>query len=167
MKRLLAVAGAAVLLCLLVSNPTFGQTINATLGGTVADTTGALIPGVTVTAMNTATGIVSTTVTNEGGAYQFASIQSGLYKLSAQLPGFQTSVYEQVNLGVSAQVRLNFTLQVGAQAQSVEVSVAADTLLATTSSSVGAVLAENKLRDLPLVGRNVLYLVWTQVRTFA
>ena len=96
MRRLLA--GAAVPLCILLSTDTFAQTINSTLGGTVADTTGALIPGVTITAMNTATGIVSTVVTNEAGAYQFASIQSGLYKLSAELPGFQTYVYEQVNL---------------------------------------------------------------------
>ena len=71
-----------------------------------------------------------------------------------------------VTLGVGQQVRLNFTLQVGnAVAQSVEVSVAADTLIATTSSSVGSVLPEYKLRDLPLATRYVLDLVETTAGT--
>src|SRR5262245_897279 len=120
------------------------QTTNATLGGTVSDTSRALIPGVMVAATNTQTGIVSTTITNETGAYDFPSLQSGQYKVTAELAGFQTAAYNDVTLGVSQQVRLNFTLQVGGQAQSVEVSVPADTLIATTSSSVGAVLPEYK-----------------------
>ncbi len=143
----------------------FAQTTNATLGGTVSDVSRALIPGVTVTAANTQTGIVTTVVTNETGAYQFASLQTGTYKVTAELPGFQTQTYNAVALGVSQQVRLNFTLQVGAQAQAVEVSVAADTLIATTSSSVGAVLPEYKLRDLPLATRNALDLVATTAGT--
>src|SRR5256885_2378555 len=137
------------------------QTTNATLGGTVSDSSKALIPGVTVTATNTATGIVSTVVTNETGAYNFASLQTGTYKVTAELPGFQTQTYNDVVLGVSQQVRLNFSLQVGGQAQSVEVNVAADTLIATTSSSVGTVLPEYKVRDLPLASRNILDLVAT------
>src|SRR5437763_15514888 len=128
----------------------FAQTSNATLGGTVSDSSRALIPGVTVTATNTQTGIVTTSVTNETGAYQFASLQTGTYKVTAELPGFQTQAYNAVALGVAQQVRLNFTLQVSGVAQSVEVSVAADTLIATTSSSVGSVLPDYKVRDLPL-----------------
>src|SRR6185503_16489103 len=64
-------------------------------------------------------------------------------------------------LGISQQVRLNFNLQVGAQAQSVEVTVAADTLIATTSASVGNVLPDYKVNDLPMANRNVLDLVKT------
>jgi hypothetical protein len=147
-------------LCLLLTHA-FAQTTNATLGGTVADASRALIPGVTVTATNTQTGIVSSAVTNETGAYNFPSLQPGTYKVSAELPGFQTQIYNDVALGVSQQVRLNFTLQVSGQTQSVEVNVAADTLIATTSSSVGAVLPEYKVRDLPLATRNILDLVGT------
>src|SRR5436309_8629945 len=158
MKRLFLIA--AMLLCVFFTN-TFAQTTNATLGGTVSDSTKALIPGVTVTATNTATGIVSTVVTNETGAYNFPSLQTGTYKVTAELPGFQTQGYNDVVLGVSQQVRLNFTLQVGTQAQSVEVNIAADTLIATTSSSVGSVLPEYKVRDLPLASRNILDLVGT------
>jgi len=158
MKRLYA---SAILLFFLFLTNGSAQTTNATLGGTVSDASKALIPGVTVTATNTQTGIVSTAVTNETGAYNFPSLQSGVYKVSAELPGFQTQIYNDVTLGVSQQVRLNFSLQVSGQSQSVEVNVAADTLIATTSSSVGAVLPEYKVRDLPLATRNVLDLVGT------
>src|SRR5260221_13476014 len=151
----------ALLLCLVLSSYSVAQTANATLGGTVSDASRALIPGVTVTATNTQTGIVSTVVTNETGAYNFPSLQTGTYKVTAELPGFQTQSYNDVVLGVSQQVRLNFTLQVGTQAQSVEVNIAADTLIATTSSSVGTVLPEYKVRDLPLASRNILDLVAT------
>src|SRR5678815_421285 len=162
MKRLLA---AALLLSCTFFTSAFAQTTNATLGGTVSDASRALIPGVTVTATNTQTGIVSTVVTNETGAYQFALLQTGVYKVTAELPGFQTQGYNDVTLGVGQQVRLNFTLQVGTQSQSVEVNVAADTLIATTSSSVGTVLPEYKLRDLPLPTRNALDLVLTTAGT--
>src|SRR5262249_21295552 len=141
MKRILV---AALLLSGVLFSNAFSQTTNATLGGTVSDASRALIPGVTVTATNTQTGIVSNVVTNETGAYNFASLQTGLYKVTAELPGFQTQTYNDVTLGVGQQVRLNFTLQVSGQAQNVEVSVAADTLIATTSSSVGTVLPEYK-----------------------
>ena len=165
MKRLFNTT--VLLLYLVFSTITFAQTTNATLGGTVSDATRALIPGVTVTATNTQTGIVSTVVTNETGAYNFPSLQTGTYKVTAELPGFQTQSYNDVVLGVSQQVRLNFTLQVGTQAQSVEVNIAADTLIATTSSSVGSVLPEYKVRDLPLASRNILDLVATAQGTQA
>src|SRR5438552_1203107 len=152
---------ALAVLSLFAPSHSFTQTNNATLGGTVSDGTGALIPGVTITATNTETGIVTTVVSNETGAYQFAALQPGNYRVSAALTGFQTYTYGQVALGLTQQVRLNFTLQVGGQAQAVEVTVAADTLIATTSASVGSVLTEQKVRDLPLSGRNVLDLLST------
>src|SRR5215467_12109932 len=152
---------AATLLLAVSFSVTFGQTTNANLGGTASDASKALIPGVTVTATNTQTGIVSTTVTNETGAYNFPSLQTRTYKVTAELPGFQTQTYEDVALGVSQQVRLNFSLVVSGQTQSVEVNVAADTLIATTSASVGTVLPEYKVRDLPLASRNILDLTTT------
>jgi protocatechuate 3,4-dioxygenase beta subunit len=80
----------AALFCLLVSVNGFAQgTVNATVGGTVADASGALIPGVTVTATNVGTGIANTVVTNESGAYNFASLQPGDYKVSAELQVFK------------------------------------------------------------------------------
>src|SRR6185503_3254012 len=79
------------------------QTNYATLGGTVADASGALIPGVTITATNSDTGIVTTVVSNETGAYQLAALQPGRYRVSAELPGFRMHTYEDVALGLSQQ----------------------------------------------------------------
>src|SRR5262245_65323596 len=103
---------AVLLLSIFFSLNAFSQTSNATLGGTVADASGALIPGVEVTARNVATGIVNTTITNEAGAYQFPSLQTGTYQVSATLAGFQTATNNNVTLGGSEQVRLNFVLRV-------------------------------------------------------
>ena len=85
-------AAVLLLLSLLLGLSAFAQTSNATLGGTVSDSTGALIPGVSMTATNTQTGVVTTVISNEAGAYQFASLQPGSYKVSAELGGFQTQV---------------------------------------------------------------------------
>jgi hypothetical protein len=120
---------------------------------------------VTVTASNLQTGIVNMTISNEAGVYQFPSLQAGTYKLTAELPGFRTQIYNDVALGSSTQVRLNFSLQVAGATQSVDVTVAADTLLATSSASVGGVLPEYKIRDLPLAARNVLDLAQTTAGT--
>jgi hypothetical protein len=160
MKGISLSAAAVSLLILMISLQGFGQSINASVGGTVTDPSKALIPGVNVTATNTGTGIVNSTVTNESGAYQFPALQPGTYKLSAELPGFQTQTFTDVELGGAQQVTLNFTMQVAAAAgQNVEVTVAADTVLATTSNSIGTVLPEYRVRDLPALTGNTFNIV--------
>ncbi|MBI2150988.1 MAG: carboxypeptidase regulatory-like domain-containing protein, partial [Acidobacteria bacterium] len=149
----------AALVCLLIGINAFSQVgINATLSGTVSDPTGALIPGVEVTATNTGTGVVSTALTNESGTYRFASLQPGAYEVKAELSGFQPQTF-RLTLGTAQQIRQNFTLQVGTVAQAVEVTVAADELLTASTASVGTVLPSSQMLDLPLVGRNVMDLV--------
>jgi len=129
-------AAAVVLLCIGLCTTARAQVSEREGGRTVSDAGGAFIPGAEIKATNDATGIVTNVVSNETGNYQFASLQPGTYTVSGLLPGFQTQIYKQVALGISQQVRLNFTLQVATQTQSVDVSVAADTLIATTSASV-------------------------------
>src|SRR5215510_12996834 len=109
MKKLL---GPSVLLLLVLTEVMFAQSSNATVSGTVADSTGAVLPGVTITATNNATGIVTTVISNESGVYNLASLLPGVYKISSELPGFQVQTYTDVQLGNAAQVRLNFTLRV-------------------------------------------------------
>ena len=132
--------------------------INATLNGTVADATGALIPGVSVIATNSATGVTTDTITNEGGTYRFPSLQPGAYEVKASLPGFQSQSF-RLTLGTAQQIRQNFTLQVGNVSTTVEVSAAADELLTASVASVSTVLDSKQILDLPLVGRNVMDLV--------
>src|SRR5260370_39932953 len=133
--------GTGTLMLNLLIRPALGQ-VNATVGGTVSDPSGAFVPKVEVTATNVNTGISAARVGNEIGNYEFPSLQPGLYTITASHSGFQTSTYNNVQLGQGQQVRLNFTLQVASGAQAVEVVAEADTNLATTSSSVVGVLTE-------------------------
>jgi hypothetical protein len=133
--------------------------VNASVSGTVSDATGGIIPKVEVTARNVATGIVTKGSTNESGAYNFPSLQPGNYTVSAAFMGFQTQTFNNVDLGEGQQVRLNFTLQPSAGAQTVEVTAEADTVVATTTASVGGVLALKDVSSLPLASRNALDLV--------
>jgi len=75
----------SVVLAILFAFHANGQTVNASLGGTVADSSGALLPGATVTVTGIETGVVTKAVTNEAGAYQFPSLQVAGYKVSAEL----------------------------------------------------------------------------------
>src|SRR5205823_3714065 len=144
-----SVIAGVLLIALALSVQAFSQSSNASLSGTVADAAKALIPGVTITVTNTETGVVSSGLTNESGTYNVPSLLPGLYKVSAELPGFQTETFTGVRLGNAAQVRLNFTLTVASLNTTVEVTVAADRLLLESTSSVGGVLPENTVRDLP------------------
>ena len=114
------------------------------------------MPGVTITATNIGTGVALTNVSNEAGAYTLLSLIPGTYDVTAELPGFQKATYAKVELGNAVTVRLNFTLNVATQAQSVEVTIAADTVLATSSPTIGQVMTEKKVSELPVVGNNVL-----------
>jgi hypothetical protein len=139
--------------------PIEAQVVNAVVGGTVTDPSGAAVVMVTVTATNVNTGITTNQTTNAAGSYDFPSLQPGTYTLSASAPGFQTLAYNNVQLAQSQQVRLNFQLQLATGNQTVEVTAEADTALATTTASVGGVLAEKDILTQPLASRNVLDLV--------
>ena len=150
----------ALLLIGLAANA-FGQTGSAQLGGTVQDPSRALIPGVTITVTNVETNVTLTQVSNESGAYSFPVLQPGTYRVSAELPGFRKQIFNDVRLSYAGQSRIDFTLQVGELAQSVEVTVAADSVLRESSASVGDVLTQERIAQLPLVGNNVLDLLNT------
>ena len=146
------------LLCLSVPSHVFAQ-VNATVGGTVSDASGAVIVTVAVSAKNNSTGIVTNTTTNATGAYDFSSLQPGTYTLTATISGFKTATYNNVALGQGQQVRLNFNMEVAAAGETVSVVAEADTVLATTSSSVGGTLNLRDVSNLPVATRNVLDLV--------
>ena len=158
MKQLVLACNAAFLLCLIVPSSTFGQ-VNATVGGTVSDPSGAVIAMVAVSARNNTTGIVTNATTNATGAYEFSSLQPGTYTLTATISGFKTATLNNVALGQGQQVRLNFNMQVAAPGETVSVVAEADTVLATTSASVGGTLSMRDVSSLPVASRNVLDLV--------
>ena len=100
----------ALVFCLISGAQAPAQSTNGSIGGVVQDASKAVLPGVSVSLANTATGVVTTTVSNEAGAYTFPSVSPGLYKLSAELPGFRSVAYDQVEIGTSSQIRMDFTL---------------------------------------------------------
>lgn len=150
----------AAFLAVSISPAAFAQ-VNAVLGGTVADATGAVIANVKVIATNDNTGIVTNRETNDTGNYEFPSLQPGVYTVTASASGFNTATFTKVELGQGQQVRLNFTLQVQGAATSIEVVEEADTTLTTTTASVGAVISERAVLTLPVLNRNVLDLAAT------
>src|SRR5204863_8617226 len=123
-----------LLVCVLSISFLAAQSSNSTVGGTVQDASGAFIPGVTITATNTLTGVSAATVSNESGAYQFPSLQPGTYTITAELPGFVTQRAVNYQLGGSAQARINFTMQVSTSSTSIDVTVSADAALTTSSN---------------------------------
>ena len=132
---------------------------NAQLGGIVTDPSGALLPGVTITVTNTNTGVQTTTITNESGAYTFPSLQPGsAYRVGASLPGFQTKTVTDIELG-TASVRQNFQLQLSGTQTTVEVTADRANAISANSASIGDVITQQRISDLPIVGNNVLSLL--------
>ena len=158
MKRFL-IPTASVLLLLSLSIPAFSQGIFATVSGTVTDSSGALIPGVSIKATAVNTGVVTSTVTNEAGAYNFANLLPGKYTISAALPGFQTKNLTDVELSQTTASRYNFELFVAGVNTQVEVTMSATGIIATQGATVGQILNQQKVQDLPLVGNNILDLI--------
>jgi hypothetical protein len=157
-KVLVAIGIVCILTALSAS--AFAQGGNASLGGAIEDQSKALIPGVSVTARNTATSVTATQITNESGIYNFPSLQPGTYEITAELPGFKKSI-QRTELPYAGQVRVNFTLQVGDAATTVDVVVTTESVLRESSASVSDVLPQAKIQSLPLVGNNVLDLLET------
>jgi len=143
-----------------LSGNAFGQSIGS-ITGLVQDASEARIPGVSVAATNTATGVKSTTVSNESGAYNFSNLAVGPYVLEATLPGFQSARVTNIELRNNETLRFNLTLQVANVNTQVEVTVDAQQILALSSSSVGDVLSQTQVASLPLIGGDVLDLINT------
>jgi hypothetical protein len=156
-----AIVSSAMLCFLFISIPGFCQTSsNAQLTGIVTDQSGALIPGVTLTLKKADTGVSTTTVTNEAGVYAFPGLQPGSgYSVTATLPGFQTVTFTNMELGAAVVSSQNVQLKVATAATTVDVIVDRAGALMQSSASVGDVLPEYRIRNLPLVGNNVLDLL--------
>src|SRR5262245_23459318 len=121
--------------------------------GTAKDATGAVIPGVEVTVRSTETGATRTTLSGEQGQYRFVALPVGGYEVRAELAGFQTQVRNGVTLAVGQDATLNFVMEVGTVAETVEVTAEAP-LVNTTSGALGSLVDERQVTELPLNGRN-------------
>src|SRR5438045_578479 len=124
----------------------------ATLQGTVTDPQTAILPGVSITVRNVATGTERSIVTDSAGQWVAASLPPGNYNVTAHLEGFQDQTRE-VDLGPAQTIQLNMKLGVGALAENITVT-GASPLIETATVSVGQVMAEKTVQEIPLNGRH-------------
>ncbi|HYZ85895.1 MAG TPA: TonB-dependent receptor [Bryobacteraceae bacterium] len=140
--------------CLLCLTPLYAQTVSTEILGLVSDSSGAVISGATVTARRVSTGDIRRTLSNETGNYSFPLLDVGEYEVTCTMAGFKTDVVRSVVLQVNQKARLDFSLQLGAQAETVQV-VANAPVLRTEDAALGAVVDGKRIVELPLNGRNL------------
>src|SRR4029077_12497930 len=139
------------LLMLIVAAPAWAQS-TATLQGTVTDAQNAVVPGVSITIRNTATNQERVVVTDDAGQYVAAALPPGHFEVTAHLDGFQDQKRE-FDLGPAQTIGLNLKLSVGTLAENVTVT-GASPLIDTATVSVGQVMAERTVQEIPLNGRH-------------
>ncbi len=148
MRRILLLLPFMAALC-------FGQL--ATVEGEIHDPSNAVVPGAQVKVINAKTGVATTSLSNATGFYSIPGLIPGAYSVEARVQGFETAVQHNLTLDVNQIARVDFTLKTGTVSQTVDVSATAAPLT-TDSSSVGQVISNKTVVELPLNGRNYLQL---------
>lgn len=138
-----------VFLFLFISATVWSQTDRGSIRGVVLDQTGAAVPNVVISATNVATGIAATTTSTTAGAYNFPALQSGVYRINVQHPGFKNLVHSQIDVAAASVIGLDLSLEVGDVGQTVTVSSEAP-LLQTQTSAMETVVDNRAFVDLPL-----------------
>ena len=140
-------------LVVVVSANVFAQQITGNIRGTVSDASGAVVQAATVTAKQVETGLTRTTTTDGGGTYVLVELPVGHYSLEVTARGFQKYLQQGISLDVNETATVSVRLAVGTETERVQVMADAQ-LIQSTSSSLGMVVNERELLDLPLDGRN-------------
>jgi len=150
------------LLCLAVVALTLGGCLwgqaTSQIQGVVLDPAGAAVPAAEIKATQTDTGVVRTTTSGGDGTYVLANLAIGPYRVEVTKSGFSTYVQTGIVLQVGANPTLNVSLKVGAVSESIQVE-ANTTLVETQNTSIGGVIENKRILELPLNGRNAAELV--------
>jgi len=142
-----------VLLALLMSLTVVAQQITASIHGSIVDPTGAVVAAATVTAKQIETGLTRTATTDRSGNYVLVELPIGHYQLEVTAKGFTKYVQEGISLDVNQMATVPVRLQVGSEAQQIDVHADA-ALVENTVSSLGETVMQREILDLPLDGRN-------------
>ena len=156
-NRKFIIATAALLSSLVLASPLFSQATTQSIEGLVTDSSGAVMSGAKVTIANRDTGVKQAQTTNDSGNYTFLQVPVGTYEVRCEVPGFRKEVVSNLRVETAAQVRRNFSMQVGEVTETVEVSAGAVTLN-TENAVVGHVIENKRIIELPLNGRNIVQL---------
>src|SRR5882724_4970585 len=133
------------------------QIDTGSIAGTITDASGAVVGGAKVTLTNEGTAATLSTTAGSDGFYRFSPVRIGSYKLDVVAQGFKTSTETNIVVDVSSNVSRNFKLQPGAVTETVEVTSEAP-LLQSQDASVGQVVNQQSINNLPLNGRNFTFL---------
>jgi hypothetical protein len=142
-----------LLLFTVVAGASFGQSNVGEISGQVSDSTGAAVPGCSVTVINIQTGFKRTIITQENGIYVFAAIPEGKYNVTAEKQGFRTSEQAGVVLDAATRRNVDFRMELGAITESVSVSAAVEQVQ-TASGDATRVISDRQLSQVALNGRN-------------
>jgi len=140
-----------LVLFLLIPVVAFPQAANGRITGTIADASGAVLPGVTVEVTNTATGVAFSTVSTETGIYSAPNLPPGVYSISASLPGFKKYDRSGVSLAAAQTLKLDIPLEVGAATESITITEEG-TLLKSETGDIAHNITVSQLVDLPILG---------------
>src|SRR5206468_7846198 len=121
--------------------------------GSVKDSTGAVLPGATVNFIDTQRGLARTVTSDEAGLYNAPTLTPGTYTVRVEFPGFKTLSRENVVVEVGSEIRVDLTIETGQQSETVTVNEAI-ALIDTTTATLGGVLPNAAINDMPLNGRN-------------
>jgi hypothetical protein len=157
MSRILFVLSLTLSLSALTCVEGWAQA-TAQISGSAKDQSGAVLPGVEIKATQIETGVTRDAVTNETGSFVLPNLGLGPYRLEAALPGFRTYAQTGIVLAVNSNPVINIVLEVGQVSEQVEVQANA-TLVETRNVSVGQVMENARVLDLPLNGRNMIDLL--------
>jgi hypothetical protein len=143
--------------CALIAAPGYAQSTTGQILGTVADASGGVLPGATVTVTNTETGQVRSTTSEATGNYSIPLLPPGQYRVEISLDGFKQTRYDAIRLEVGQNQRVDGRLELGSISE--QITVTGETVFVdTNSSAVGTVIDRERLEKLPMVGRGVLNL---------
>src|SRR5438067_1446476 len=137
--------------------PSFAQRITASIRGTVTDSTGAVVPGASVTVRNENTGFTRSNVTNGAGSYSFAELPIGTYTVDVSLSGFKSAIRKGIVLDVADVRGEDVQLEAGTLSETVTVESPA-LAIQTIGGEVAGLVTGEQVRELPLNGRNFLQL---------
>ena len=155
-----AAVACAIVMILLSATTSWTQTFRGTILGTVTDTSGAAVSNATVTIHNVATGIDRITQTNVDGSYLVPELQVGTYNVTVELTGFQKVITTGVVVDVASEKRIDAALKPGAISNSVTVAGEDLPQIDTTGNTLGGVLTQETVKDLPVNGRDYTKLIY-------
>jgi hypothetical protein len=159
----LGITAASVCLLLSLTGILKAQQNNAAVVGTVTDSSGAVLPGATVTLTNIATNVAEAAETSGSGDYVFSAVQVGTYSVKVEIKGFKTFTAAGLTVAAGDRARIDAKMEVGDISQTVEVAGNVAPALQTDTSTIGTLVTSQGVEDLPLNGRNLIKLVQLSV----